>query len=138
MTEAPILPRRIAFLALALAIMAGLFWLAWATLAPGGWTLAEMLILVCIAGTLPWAALSAGNALIGLGLLLFTRDPVAAVLPALTAARPGIPQACTAIAICIRREDMALVLPPLARLLSGLAEAGAAERFSLWFLSDTP
>ena len=33
---------------------------------------------------------------------------------------------------------MALVLPPLARLLSGLAEAGAADRFSLWFLSDTP
>jgi len=137
-TEAPTLPRRIAFLALALAIMAGLFWLAGAVLAPGGWTVAEILILICIAGTLPWAALSAGNALIGLGLLLFTRDPVAAVLPALAAARPGIPRGRTAIAICIRREDMALVLPPLARLLSGLAEAGAAERFSLWFLSDTP
>jgi membrane glycosyltransferase len=137
-TKAPILPRRIAFLALALAIMAGLFWLAWATLAPGGWTLAEMLILICIAGTLPWAALSAGNALIGLGLLLFTRDPVAAFLPAPAAARPGLPQTRTAIAICIRREDMTLVLPPLARLLSGLAATGAAERFSLWFLSDTP
>jgi membrane glycosyltransferase len=33
---------------------------------------------------------------------------------------------------------MALVLPPLARLLAGLAAAGAADRFSLWFLSDTP
>ena len=138
MTQAHILPRRIAFLALALAIMGGLFWLTLAVLAPGGWTLPEILILVCIAGTLPWAALSAGNALIGLGILLFARDPVAAVLPALAAARPGLPQARTAIAICIRREDMALVLPPLARLLSGLAAAGAAERFSLWFLSDTP
>ena len=138
MTEAPILPRRIAFLALALAIMGGLFWLAWAVLAPGGWTLPEILILVCIAGTLPWAALSAGNALIGLGILLFARNPVAAVLPALATARPGLPQARTAIAICIRREDMALVLPPLARLLSGLAATGAGERFSLWFLSDTP
>jgi membrane glycosyltransferase len=129
---------RILFLFLVFAIMAGLFWLAWATLAPGGWTVPEILILVCIAGTLPWAALSAGNALIGLGLLLFTRNPVAAVLPALAAARPGLPQARTAIAICIRREDMALVLSPLARLLSGLAAAGAADRFSLWFLSDTP
>ena len=118
--------------------MAGLFWLAWATLAPGGWTLPEILILVCIAGTLPWAALSAGNALIGLGILLFARNPTAAVLPALATERPGLPQARTAIAICIRREDMALVLPPLARLLAGLAAAGAAERFSLWFLSDTP
>ena len=138
MTEAPILPRRIAFLALAISIMAGLFWLAWATLAPGGWTLAEILILICIVGTLPWAALSAGNALIGLGILLLARDPAAAILPALATARPGIPSARTAIAICIRREDMALVLPPLARLLAGLAAAGAADRFSLWFLSDTP
>ena len=118
--------------------MVGLFWLAWVTLAPGGWTVAEILILVCIAGTLPWAAISAGNALIGLSILLFARSPVAAVLPALAAARRGLPQASTAIAICIRREDMALVLPPLARLLSGLSAAGAAERFSLWFLSDTP
>lgn len=138
MTEATILPRRIAFLALAIGIMAGLFWLAWAVLAPGGWTLAEILILICIAGTLPWAALSAGNALIGLGLLLLTRDPVAAALPALNHARIGKPEARTAIAVCIRREDMALVLPPLARLLAGLAAAGAADRFSLWFLSDTP
>jgi membrane glycosyltransferase len=137
-TEAPILPRRIAFLALAIAIMGGLFWLAWATLAPGGWTFAEILILICIAGTLPWAALSAGNALIGLGILLFARDPVATVLPALAQARLGTPQARTTIAVCIRREDMALVLPPLARLLVGLAAAGAADRFSLWFLSDTP
>ena len=129
---------RILFLCLVFAIMGGLFWLAWAVLAPGGWTLAEILILLCIAGTLPWAALSAGNALIGLGILLLARDPVAAVLPALAALRPGLPQARTAIAICIRREDMALVLPPLARLLAGLSEAGAADRFSLWFLSDTP
>ena len=119
MTEAPILLRRIAFLALAIGIMAGLFWLAWAVLAPGGWTLAEILILICIAGTLPWAALSAGNALIGLGILLFARNPVAAVLPALNRVRIGKPEARTAIAVCIRREDMALVLPPLARLLAG-------------------
>jgi membrane glycosyltransferase len=70
--------------------------------------------------------------------LLLARDPAAAILPALATARPGIPSARTAIAICIRREDMALVLPPLARLLAGLAAAGAADRFSLWFLSDTP
>ena len=129
---------RILFFCLVCAIMGGLFWLAWLVLAPGGWTFPEILILVCIAGTLPWAALSAGNALIGLGILLLARNPVAAVLPALAAACPGLPQARTAIAICIRREDMALVLPPLARLLSALADAGAADRFSLWFLSDTP
>jgi membrane glycosyltransferase len=32
---------------------------------------------------------------------------------------------------------MGVVLPPLARLLDGLETAGAADRFTLWFLSDT-
>lgn len=138
MIEAPILLRRLVFLALAIAIMGGLFGLAWVILAPGGWTLAEILILICFTGTLPWAALSLGNGLTGFIILLFSRDPVMAVLPVLRDLRANTPRSQTAIAICIRREDMALVLPPLARLLSGLAAAGAADRFSLWFLSDTP
>jgi membrane glycosyltransferase len=32
---------------------------------------------------------------------------------------------------------MGAVLPPLARLLDGLEATGAADRFTLWFLSDT-
>lgn len=137
MTE-PILRRRLLFIALALVIMAGLLGLALAVLAPGGWTLWEGLILLCFLGTMPWSALSAANALVGLAILLLAKDPVAAVLPQAPAARPGPPQGRTAIAICIRNEDMAAVLPPLARLMDGLASRGMAERFALWVLSDTP
>lgn len=134
MPAEPILLRRALFLLLALAITAGLAALAVAVLAPGGWTVWEALILACFLGTIPWSALSAANALVGLAILLGARDPVAAVLPALRAARPPPPQGRTAIAICIRNEDMAAVLPPLGRLMDGLP----ASHFDLWVLSDTP
>ena len=127
-------PRRLAFLLLALVITAGLVSLAVAVLAPGGWTVWEALILLCYLGTVPWSALSAANALVGLAILLGARDPVAAVLPALRDARPGPPRGRTAIAICVRNEDMDAVLPPLGRLMDGLP----ADRFDLWVLSDTP
>jgi len=126
--------RRLLFAALALAITAGLLWLLVAVLAPGGWTLWEVLILLCFLGTVPWSALSAANALVGLTILLAARDPVAAVLPQLRAARQEPPRGRTAIAICIRNEAMAAVLPPLARLMDGLP----LDRFALWVLSDTP
>ena len=131
--ESPLF-RRVLFLSLVLAITAGLVALAVAVLAPGGWTLWEILILVCYLGTVPWSALSAANALVGLGILLAARDPPAAVLPALRAARPGPPRQRTAIAICVRNEDMGAVLPALGRLMDGLPP----DLFALWVLSDTP
>lgn len=132
-TESPLL-RRVLFVLLVLAVTAGLVALAVAVLAPGGWTPWEALILACYLGTVPWSALSAANALVGLAILLGARNPPAAVLPALRAARPGPPRGRTAIAICVRNEDMGAVLPPLGRLMDGLP----AELFVLWVLSDTP
>lgn len=140
MTNENPLPRRAAFAALVAAIAVLLFWLTWRALAPlngpplNGW---EALILLAVALTTPWTALSAANSIVGLALLLGTRDPPAAVLPALARARIGRPDSVTAIAVCIRNEAMEAVLPPLGTLLDGLAEAGAADRFRLWLLSDT-
>ncbi|MBK1657972.1 glucans biosynthesis glucosyltransferase MdoH [Paracraurococcus ruber] len=129
--------RRSLFALLGLSLTLVLLWLAVRVLAPGGWTLWEALLLLCFAGTAPWTALCAANALLGFAILITARDPPAAVLPALRRLRPGIPALHTAIAVCIRNEDMAQVLPPLRRLAEGLAAAGAADRFTLWFLSDT-
>ncbi len=129
--------RRLAFALLCLALTGAQLWLAARVMAPGGWTMWEGLALLCFAGTAPWTALCAGNALVGLLILLRAPHPPAAVLPALRRIRPGGGRMRTAIAVCIRNEAMEQVLPPLARLLDGLAEAGAAERFTLWFLSDT-
>lgn len=135
MTDENPLLRRAAFGALVFLIAAFLFWLTWRALTPvNGW---EALILLAVALTTPWTALSAANSIVGLALLLGTRNPPAAVLPALARARPGLPDSVTAIAVCIRNEAMEAVLPPLGTLLDGLAEAGAADRFRLWLLSDT-
>lgn len=119
-------------------ITAALVWLVARAMAPGGFSPFELLTLLAFAGTAPWTALCAGNALLGFAVLMASRDPPAFVLPALRLARPGLPAARTAIIICIRSEDMATVLPPLDRLMDGLAAAGAADRFTPWFLSDTP
>ncbi len=133
----PIHARRLAFALLVLGIAGLLLWLAVRVLAPGGWTGWEALTLACFAGTAPWTALCAANALVGFAILLCAPDPLAAVLPALRLIRSGPPRLDTAIAVCVRNEDMAAVLPPLARLLDGLAAAGTADRFTLWLLSDT-
>ncbi len=134
--ESPLL-RRGLFAALCAAIAALLLWLTWRALAPGGLNAAEALILLCVALVVPWSALSAGNSLLGLAILLLSRDPPGHVLPALRRARPGVPDAITSLLVPIRNEDMAAVLPPLSRLLDGLEAAGAGDRFRLWLLSDT-
>ncbi len=95
------------------------------------------MILLAYLGTLPWTAISAANALLGLALLLGARDPVAAVMPQLRAAPPSPPRLRTALLACVRDEDAAVVLPPLLRLLDGLEAAGAGDRFVAWVLSDT-
>lgn len=130
--------RRAAFVALALALAAGLSGLLARALAPGGWTGWEVAILALYVATTPWTALSAANALLGLAVRLLARDPVAAVVPALRGARLDRPPGLrTAVVVPVRDEDMARVLPPLGRLLAGLAAAGAGDRFDLWVLSDT-
>jgi membrane glycosyltransferase len=129
--------RRGLFGGLVAAIALILLWLAWRALAPGGVNVAEALILACLLLVTPWAALSAGNSLVGLAILLASRDPPGAVLPALRHARPGPPRHLTALAVCIRNEEMGAVLPPLGALLDGLVARGAADRFVLWLLSDT-
>lgn len=112
-------------------------WLGWAVLAAGGLGGWEWLILGCLLLLAPWHGLSLANAVLGLWLLLARRDPAAAVLPALTWLPQHPPRLRTAIAVCLRHEEMAAVLPPLGRLLDGLAAAGAAPGFTLWLLSDT-
>jgi membrane glycosyltransferase len=136
-TDEKVVQRRACLGALVAAIAAILLWLAWRTVAPGGVNAFEALILSCVLLVTPWAALSAANSLVGLVILLGSFDPPGVVLPAVRRARPGAPQAVTALAVCIRNEEMGSVLPPLAALLDGLTKAGAGDRFRLWLLSDT-
>lgn len=127
-----VLARRVMFVGLAGAIGGLLLRLACASLAPGGLTAWKVLALVGLAGNLPWSAISAANALVGLALRLGSQDPARAVLPAFRR-EPPPPRVRTALVVPVRDEDLARVLPPLGVLLDGLP----AETFSLWILSDT-
>jgi len=126
------LARRLVFFSLMLGIAAAVLWLAWRAVAPGGVTLWEGLALAALAGNAPWLGISGANALLGLAILLASRDAPGCVLPALRAARADA-RAPTIIAICIRHEAMDAIIPPLRRLMAGLP----AEDFTLWLLSDS-
>jgi membrane glycosyltransferase len=111
--------------------------------AGGGWTVWEVLILLCLAAHAPWLGLSATTGTAGLALRLLARDPAAAVLPALRrlprgGGEPPAPRCRTLIAACVRLEDMGSVLPPLDRLLGDLRAGPGGDRFALGVLSDTP
>jgi membrane glycosyltransferase len=120
-----------------LAITAGLVALGWQVLAPGGWTVWEAAILLCLAANAPWLALSGATALVGLAIRLLSRDPAGFVLPALRGASPTI-RGRTVITACVRLEEMAGVLPPLEALLRELRTRPDGRLFSLAILSDTP
>ena len=124
------LRRSVLFLLVA-GIAALLVSLAARAMAPGGVGVWEWLTLLAFAGTAPWTALCAANALLGFSLLISSRDAPGLLLPALR--RAGALRLRTAIIVCIRDEPMAAVLPPLERLLAGLP----AGHFTLWFLSDS-
>ncbi|UPY38073.1 glucans biosynthesis glucosyltransferase MdoH [Sediminicoccus sp. KRV36] len=95
----------------------------------------EGLFLACLALLSPWIALASVNALLGWVVLIFAPDPPAHVVPALRGLRldAPTPEGRTAIAVCLRNEEMAPILAALGPLLDGLP----ASHFSLWFLSDT-
>jgi len=129
------LVRRVVFFALLLLTAIGLTVLMWRVLAPGGWTVPKALLIVAFIGAAPWLGVCVGNALPGFFLLVLTRDPARAVLSVAGDIDTAPITARTAVAVTIRNEGIAIVLPPLRRLLEGLA--GYGDRFALFVLSDT-
>ncbi len=128
---------RIIFFAILLATSAGLTWLMLQVLAPGGWRAAEVLIFLAFLGLVPWLGVCLANAIPGFLQLILSQNPPRAVLPITGDIESGDITLTTAIAITIRNEDMALVLPPQRTLLAALDQTGASEKFTLWLLSDT-
>ncbi|MBS7809520.1 glucans biosynthesis glucosyltransferase MdoH [Roseococcus pinisoli] len=125
--------RRIAFLLFSLLFCATTVLAAARLLALDGLSGLDLAFLATLLLLSPWIALAFGNALTGLAILLFTADPPAHVVPAMRGLRPGSPRGRTAIALCLRNEEMAPVLAPLGQMLDGLP----GSHFHLWFLSDT-
>lgn len=129
--------RRAFFTSIGLVTAAGLLLLLLRVLDPGGWTLLKVGIVLCFAGTLSWLGICAGNGLIGFALTMLCRNPARAVLPVAGDVESAPVRTPTAIAITVRHESMALVLPPLRRLLADLDAAGVGQLFGVFILSDS-
>jgi len=118
--------------------MAGLTWLAVMALAPGGFGAVDIVLAVLFAVTLPWYVIGFWNATIGLLIMRFARDPVAAVMPVAGRVRGDEPiTASTAVLLCIRNEPPERVVRLLELMMEGLAARGVGERFHVYVLSDT-
>ena len=128
---------RVVFFTIVLCSSAGLVWLMARVLAPGGWRAAEVALMACFLGIVPWLGVCLGNAVPGFLALVLARNPARAVLPVAGDIESGPITLTTAIAITVRSEDMGQVLPPQRALLEALDAAGAGGRFVLWVLSDT-
>jgi len=128
---------QLVFFAILLASGSALAWLMAGVLAPGGWRAAEIALMTCFLGIVPWLGVCLGNALPGFLVLVGARNPPRAVLPVEGDVEAGPIALATAIVVTVRNEDMAEVLAPQRALLDGLDAAGAGDRFVLWVLSDT-
>jgi membrane glycosyltransferase len=130
--------RPVAFFAAVGLTIAGLVWLAVIALSPSGFGWVDLVLVVLFAVTLPWYVIGFWNASIGLAIMRFARDPVAAVTPVAGRVRGDEPiTSSTAILLCIRNEPPERAAGLLTPMLEGLAARGVGAHFHVYVLSDT-
>ena len=132
--------RRRIFASLVFLSIASLLGLMYATLSTKGLTALELVMMICFFVTLPWLVIGFWNAVIGLILMRFTKNPVSIVNPLLSEYKDDSPiYDSTAIVSCIRNEDTSIVVRNLEGMLSELEAAGLSktDKFTLYVLSDS-
>jgi len=134
----PLTGRRIFFALIVLASMVGLIWLLSFALSAGGFGVVDFILVVMFAVTLPWSVIGFWNATIGLALMRFSDNPVAAVTPVSARVRGDEPITCkTAVLWCVRNEDTERVIRNIEPMMAGLVAADVARQFHVFILSDT-
>jgi membrane glycosyltransferase len=129
--------RRIVF-ALNVATYAAMLWVAGVILGAGGWTLTDLILFLCFAVGTPWTVLGFWNALIGLWLLHFRRDPLAEVAPFAAAGNEPTPlRIRTAIFMTLRNEDPGRAILRLKTVKASIDATGEGAAFSYFVLSDS-
>lgn len=134
----PSTTRRVIFASLVFATIALLVSIMIVAISKGGFSLAELVLLICFLITLPWTAIGFWNAVIGFCLMQFSRNPATHVFPA-AASVDGHEEitASTAIAMCIRNEDVAQVYRNLNAMMARLVASEVGSKFHVYVLSDS-
>jgi membrane glycosyltransferase len=134
----PIAARRRLFAALVTGtVLAATALMIW-TLSAGGFDVADAVLTLMFAITLPWTAVGFWNAVIGLVIMRIAPDPAQAVCPPLADADDQSPiTANTALLSCIRNEDADSVARNLDLMIEALVDSGVADRFQVFVLSDS-
>jgi membrane glycosyltransferase len=136
--EALLRRRRLLFGALFGVTMAALLWLGGVACSPLNSPLRQAALLLPFAAVLPSLVVGSWNAIIGLAIMRLARDPTVAVNPIAARVRGDEPiTVSTAILLCIRNEAPGPLMVPLQAMMSGLFDAGVADRFHIYVLSDT-
>jgi len=130
--------RRLVFLTLVASTMISLLSLFTYSLSLKGISIAEFLLLACFTITLPWTVIGFWNAVIGLGLLRFTKNAALHVFPdaGKISGQEEITTS-TALAMCIRNEDVEQVARNVNAMLARLMASGNADNFHAYILSDS-
>ena len=130
--------RRLFFAALSLTTAALMLYLVHQALATDTPFVVRIFLLGLFALTLPWMVVGFWNAIIGLMLCQFCKDPTVAVLPSCMRVDHAAPLTCsTAILLCIRNESPARLIRNVQVMLDGLADDQLGAFFHLYILSDT-
>ena len=113
------------------------YWAA-SILGAGGWSLVDILLMICFLLGTPWAVLGFWNAVIGLWLLHGGRDAMADVAPFADLPDPAAPIALkTAIFMTLRNEDPTRALHRMKLMKAEVDATGAGDHFAYFLLSDT-
>ncbi len=130
--------RRLTVLVLNVATFLALMFALAHVLAAGGWSVADVIILICFAFGAPWTVLGFWNAAIGFWLLHGVKDGMARVAPFAKAGDDATAlTARTAILMTLRNEDPARAFARLRTIKASLDATGEGQVFDYFVLSDT-
>jgi membrane glycosyltransferase len=137
-THADLANRRRIVIALNVVTYLAMLWVAARVLGHGGWSLIDVIMFVCFAAGTPWTVLGFWNAIIGLWLLHWHKDPIAEVAPYAAAGDAQTPITIkTAIFMTVRNEDPARAILRLKTVKASVDATGQGAAYSYFILSDT-
>lgn len=130
--------RRILFFSLSLTTAVFMLWLMHSTLSNNVHVVLYALLMTLFALTLPWMVVGFWNAIIGLILCQFFKNPTRLVFPDAELASSDKPlTSSTAILLCIRNELPDRLIRNLNAMLIDLVNNGLGGNYHVYILSDT-